>query len=329
MNKRTFAPAAVIMALVFSAFIVSGQTIKVTLLGTGAPVPSIERFGPATLVEAGGQKFLFDCGRGAAQRIWQSKISLGEVNSLFLTHLHSDHTVGIPDLWLTGWIPAAYGRRSVPLQVFGPRGTIDMMDGLVKAYSWDTQTRNKEKNKDDNGILVKAADISEGIIYEKDGITITAFIVNHADFIDSALGFRVDYKGRSVVLSGDTRYSENLVKFAKGTDLLIHEVAAANEESIQKYPLINQILGFHISPEDAGKVFQKVKPKLAVYSHIVLLTGDKSIPAPNMEDVVKRTRKNYSGPLEAGEDLMAIEIADNVKVSKFVLSEKNTPEVIK
>lgn len=86
-----------------------------------------------------------------------------------------------------------------------------------------------------------------------------------------------------MVLSGDTRYTENLVKYAKGADLLIHEVAAANEESMQKYPLINQILSFHSSPEDAGKVFEKVKPKLAVYSHIVLLTGDTSIPAPIME----------------------------------------------
>src|SRR5690242_2557409 len=77
------------------------SNIKVTLLGTGAPVPSVERFGPAILVEAGGQKLLFDCGRGAAQRVWQLKIPLGKIDRLFLTHLHSDHVVGIPDLWLT------------------------------------------------------------------------------------------------------------------------------------------------------------------------------------------------------------------------------------
>jgi ribonuclease Z len=328
MNKKRLFRGIATIAVFFSFQVLSAQTIKVTLLGTGAPIPSIERFGPATLVEAGGQKFLFDCGRGTAQRIWQSKISLGEVNSLFLTHLHSDHIVGIPDLWLTGWIPATYGRRSVPLNVWGPTGTREMMDGLVKAYSWDTKTRNKEKNKDDNGILVNATDISQGVIYQKDGITITAFIVDHADFIDSALGFRLDYKDRSVVLSGDTRYSENLVQHAKGADVLIHEVAVANEESMRKYPLINQILCFHTSPEEAGKVFEKVKPKLAVYSHIVLLTGDKSIPPPNMEDVLLRTRKNYSGPLEAGEDLMAIEIGDEVKVSKFVSPASKPLEII-
>src|SRR5262245_249422 len=93
---------------------------KVTLLGTGSPVPSVERFGPSILVEAGGQKLLFDCGRGASQRLWQLKIPLGKIDALFLTHLHSDHVVGIPDLWLTGWIPAVYGRRAVPFQVLGP-----------------------------------------------------------------------------------------------------------------------------------------------------------------------------------------------------------------
>ena len=89
--------------------------IKITLLGTGAPVPSIERFGPSILVEAGGQKLLFDCGRGAGQRLWQLKIPLGQIDALFLTHLHSDHVVGIPDVWLTGWIPAVFGRRAYPV----------------------------------------------------------------------------------------------------------------------------------------------------------------------------------------------------------------------
>src|SRR5687768_6942021 len=87
------------------------QTIKVTLLGTGTPLPSLERFGASTLVEAGGSYFLFDCGRGVTQRLWQQKVQIGKVNNLFLTHLHSDHTVGIPDVWLMGLMPAVYGNR--------------------------------------------------------------------------------------------------------------------------------------------------------------------------------------------------------------------------
>ena len=133
MQKKLFAPA--ILFFVFVSFYTAAQTnsIKVTLLGTGGPVPSMERFGPSILVEAGNQKLLFDCGRGAAQRLWQMNIALCKIDALFLTHLHSDHVVGIPDVWLTGYIPAVYGRRASAFQVFGPAGTKDMMENLVKA----------------------------------------------------------------------------------------------------------------------------------------------------------------------------------------------------
>jgi ribonuclease Z len=305
------------------------KTIRVTLLGTGAPVPSIERFGPSILVEAGDQKLLFDCGRGAAQRLWQLKIPLGQVNALFLTHLHSDHVVGIPDVWLTGWIPAVYGRRATPFQVFGPAGARDMMDNLVKAYAWDIRIRSGEKNKVDSGVMVKATDIQEGFVWEKSGVKVTPFTVRHADFIDSALGYRIDYAGYSVILSGDTRYSDNLVRFAKGADVVIHEVAAAQEDTRRNTPLVNQILGFHSSPEDAGKVFEQVKPKLAVYSHIVLLTGDATVSPPNVSDLMRRTQKVYKGPLQVGEDLLRIEIGDTVHIVKFVSPASKPSEIIR
>lgn len=319
---------AMVGMLLFYLFIIVSLThaqpsIKVTLLGTGAPVPSIERFGPSILVEAGGQKLLFDCGRGAAQRLWQLKIPLGKVDALFLTHLHSDHVVGIPDLWLTGWIPAAYGRREYPLKVYGPAGTKDMMEGLEKAFSWDIRTRSREQNKVDSGVWVHPEDIKEGNNWEKNGVKVTPFTVRHADFIDSALGFRIDYGGHSVILSGDTRYSENLVRFAKGADVIIHEVAAANKESMQTSPLINQILGFHTSPEDAGKVFELVKPKLAVYSHIVLLTANPSLLAPSVNDLLTRTKEIYKGKVMVGEDLLSIEIGDQISVKKYTATGNN------
>ncbi|HEY1111954.1 MAG TPA: MBL fold metallo-hydrolase [Chitinophagaceae bacterium] len=329
MNQRNFRYGITSLLLIFIATLSLAQSIKVTLLGTGGPVPSIERFGPSTLVEAGGQKFLFDCGRGAGQRLWQLKTRLGAVNHLFLTHLHSDHVVGIPDLWLTGWIPAAYGRRAEPLRVWGPSGTEAMMDGLQQAYTWDITTRSKEMNKSDTGIRVAATNIREGVVYEQSGVKITAFTVNHAEFIDSALGYRVDYAGRSVVLSGDTRYSENLVRYARGADVVIHEVAAASEASMQNSPLVNQVLGFHTSPEDAGRVFAQVKPRLAVYSHIILLTVDPALPPPTLNDLLRRTASTYKGPLQIGEDLLTIDIGDQVKVSTFTPSASKPTEGLK
>jgi ribonuclease Z len=327
-NKKIKSVFFIFFLIIFSS--ANAQSpIKVTLLGTGAPVPSIERFGPGILVEAGGQRLLFDCGRGASQRLWQLKIPLGKINALFLTHLHSDHVVGIPDLWLTGWIPAVYGRRASPFQVYGPNGTKDMMDNLVKAFAWDINTRSKEKNKADSGAMVVTSEISEGFIWENNGIKVTPFIVKHADFIDSALGYRIDYAGHSVIISGDTRYSNNLVKYAKNADLIIHEVAAANEQSMQNSSLINQILGFHSSPEDAARVFEQIKPKLAVYSHIVLLTSDPSIPPPTINDLTIRTQKIYKGAFQVGEDLLSMEIGDKIKVSKYVPPENKPAEIIR
>lgn len=126
--------------------------------------------------------------------------------------------------------------------VFGPAGTKEMTDNLLKAFSWDITTRNKEKNKIDSGALIIGRDIKQGYSWEKNGVKVTPFTVSHADFIEYALGYRIDFQGHSVILSGDTRYSENLVRFAKGADVVIHEVAAASEQSMQNSPLVNQIL---------------------------------------------------------------------------------------
>ncbi len=192
-----------------------------------------------------------------------------------------------------------------------------MMQSLEEAFVWDIKTRLGGKNKKDSGIMVIAADIVEGVIYEEDGIKVTAFTVDHADFIDSALGYRVDYAGKSVVISGDTRYSENLIKFAKDADVLIHEVAVARPELLKKSAIARQIQSFHTSPEEAGKVFDKVKPKLAVYNHIALTSTDPTIPAPTIEDVIPRTKKYFNGSIVVGEDLMVIEITDKVLIQRF------------
>ena len=309
--------AALASLVLFTAAPVHGQSLKVTLLGTGRPDPVLDRFGPATLVEAGNQTLLFDCGRGASQRLWQLKTPLSRINALFLTHLHSDHTVGIPDLWLTGWLPAPFGRRTVPLRVLGPEGTRAMMSSLRQAYQWDIRVRHDGEGMPLSGIEVDARDIRQGVVYERDGLKVTAFDVDHGGILRPAFGYRIDYGGKSVVISGDTRPNENLVRFASNADVMIHEVIAARPELLEKSADARRIVGLHTSPEDAGKIFERVKPKLAVYYHVVLLTTDPAISAPTVQELVPRTRTTYSGPLEVGEDLMTILIGDSVDVRRF------------
>lgn len=304
------------VAILFFAHIGYCQEMKVTLLGTGTPLPGIERFGPSTLVEANGQYLLFDCGRGASQRLWQKKIPLGKINQLFISHLHSDHVVGIPDLWLTSVFPTNFGRRTSPLEIWGPPGAEDMAQGLMQAFQWDIATRKRETNQADSTLQLKAHTINEGIIYDKAGVRVTAFLVDHSEFVDYAYGFRIEYKGHSVILSGDTRYSENLIKNSMGADVLVHEVAIANPELIQKSAIARKIQGFHTTPEEAGKIFAITKPAIAVYSHIALILTDPVIPPADVNDLIPRTRKYYDGRLEIGEDLMTIEVGETISVRK-------------
>src|SRR5438067_1131249 len=140
--------------------------IKVTLLGTGTPQPLMERFGPSILVQAGNETLLFDAGRGCLQRLRQLKLEYDKINALFLTHLHSDHLVGLPDLWLTGWLVT---RRATPLKVFGPTGTAKMVEYLQKAFAYDITIREEDDKSPQEGSKLSVTEIHQGVIYENGG----------------------------------------------------------------------------------------------------------------------------------------------------------------
>ena len=286
---------------------------RVTLLGTGSPAPVMRRFGPGVLVEAGGKKLLIDSGRGTTQRLFQAGVPLGKVDALFITHLHSDHVVGIPDLWLTGWLQVPYGSRKGAFRVYGPKGTNDLMQGLVKAYAWDISARIADQNLPPEAVRPEVTEFTQGVVYDEGGVKVTAFEVDHGDLLKPAVGFRVDHAGRSVTVSGDTRFSENLIKHATGTDLLIHQVAAVREELL-KNPVFQVILAHHTKPDEAGTLFTRVKPRLAVFYHFVLL-GTPAVPPVTEQDVFDMARKTYAGPLLIGEDLMAFRLDRDAVVS--------------
>ena len=169
----------------------TADEIKVTLLGTGTPVPNAERFGSAVLVEARGKKLLFDCGRGTVIRLSQARISLTDIDALFLTHLHSDHIVGIPDLWVSGW---SLGRDR-PLGVWGPRGTQVLTDHFLRAFSFDIQVRQlAPENLPSKGAEIDVREVEQGTVYVDGPLRVSAFMVDH-DLVKPAFGYRVDLLG--------------------------------------------------------------------------------------------------------------------------------------
>ena len=287
----------------------SKDTFRVTLLGTGAPPPRLDRFGPSTLVEVGGQKFIFDAGRGAMQRLHQLTIPFSDITGMFLTHHHSDHVVGFPDLWLTGWIGRPWGQRAQPLPVYGPEGTRQMMEHLPLAFHVDIRVRQKHYGP--NGVKLDAHEIRQGVVLDRDGIRISAFEVDHGGEELPAYGYRIDYRGRSAVLSGDTTFNENLIHHAQGADLLVHEVTALAGSAAEDAKQLQRIGANHTTPEQAGEVFARVRPKLAVYNHLLLFGSAK--PA----DLLPATRTKYDGPLIVGEDLLQIDIGTEIFARPF------------
>lgn len=302
------ASSVLALAAVLHGSDVAGQSIRVTLLGTGGPLPSLERFGPSTLIEAGGQAFLIDAGRGALQRLAQAGVRWRDVDGVLLTHLHSDHIVGLPDLWLTGWLVRP--GRDRPFTMWGPRGTASMLTHLREAFAFDIQLRQSDDRASPAGAQISPVDIADGIVHDSGGVRITAFSVDHAP-VEPAFGYRIDHAGRSVVVSGDTRVSENLIRHATGVDLLIHEVAS--RESFVRAGVaeerVRSVIARHVTPEQAGNVFARTRPRLAVYSHIIHASATDG-------DLLPGTRREYSGRLEIGVDLMVITIGDSIGVRR-------------
>src|SRR4051812_42606896 len=221
---------------------------RVTLLGTGVPIPNPDRFGPCTLVEAGDQKFLIDAGRGATIRLFQLKVPIGRIDVQLLTHYHSDHTSGVPDVWLTGWLQSEFGRRTTPYRVIGPTGARDLMENLERAYALDIKIRVADEKFPLSGIATDVTEFDrEGLVYENGGVKVMAFEVDHGDVIKPCYGYRFECGDRSLVFSSDTRYNDNVIKYGFGADLLVHEVAGARP-GLMKEASFQRIVAHHTTP---------------------------------------------------------------------------------
>ncbi len=184
-----------------------------------------------------------------------------------------------------------------------------MMEHLPQAFAVDIRVRSR--NYPPDGVKLQAEEIKEGIVYSDSGVKVSAFEVDHGGEELPAFGYRIDFAGRTAALSGDTTFNRNLIEHSRGADLLVHEVSAASGSAAESPQQLKRIGANHTTPDQAGVVFSEVRPKLAVYNHLLLFGGAKA------EALIPLTRKNYSGPLVVGEDLLQINIGETVEARPF------------
>lgn len=271
----------------------SSDSTVLVLLGTGTPRPTPEKMGPATAVVVGKRVFLFDAGVGVERRLAGAQLPTTGVTAAFITHLHSDHILGLPDLIFTSWI---FG-RSKPFGLYGPSGLQGMVNHFYAALSEDIRVRTTGlEHETPDGYRVTVHEIQPGVVYDSGGVRVRAFRVNHGEWRD-AFGYRIDTPDRSIVISGDTRPSEELVKQATGVDILVHEVQwpALRAPSGRDNNWPRYVSEYHTTAAQLGELAARANPKLLVISHNAQLAAADSIMT-----VVRRA---FHGRVVMGRDL--------------------------
>jgi ribonuclease Z len=294
--------------------------IHIYVCGSGSPLPDADRAGPCLAVLAGNDAFIFDAGSGSIRKLGRMGFPMERLRAAFLTHLHSDHIDGLGELLLQAWIA---GSRDKPLPLIGPAGTDKVVAGLMQAYELDqgyrvahhgpTVARPGGFGATPYAIALTDSD-PEGVAFQGNGITIKVFTVKH-DPVKPAYGYRIDYNGRSVVISGDTVYSDNLVAVAKGADLLFHE--ALNARMVGQIrdaldargrrdaaKIMADIPGYHASPVDAARAAKDAGVKALVYYHLV-----PAVPPGLMERAwLGRSHEVFTGDLRVSRDGMFVSL---------------------
>lgn len=273
------------------------DSVSIIFLGTGTPVPNPRAAGPATVIKVGSRVFLFDAGSGVERQLNAAALPINGVEAVFFTHLHSDHVLGYPDLIFTSWV---FGRRS-PLKSFGPPGLKAMTDHFVAAFADDIDVRTTGLEKAiPNGYKVKVREVRSGIVYDSGGVRVTAIPVPHGSW-KVALGYRVDARGHSIVISGDTRPSEALTRATRGADVLVHEVYSAAQVEPEKMPgggdWPRYLASAHTSDVEIGIIAANAKPKMVILTHVIAMgASDES-----MINAVKS--RGFTGRVAVAHDL--------------------------
>lgn len=294
---RSVAFGILLLAVFSSGMAQQPSAMRLILLGTGYPYPNAERAGPSCAIIAGSRVFVVDAGRGTVMRLAAVGIPWSAVNTVFLTHLHSDHIDGLPDLFHCAW---QFGDNK-PLDLYGPEGTKSIADAVLQFYEPDIHIRRDlTEMLPAESAAIHAHEIQEGVVYEIPGeIRVTAFLVDHHP-VNPAFGYRFDAGPHSIVVTGDTRPNPNLIKYAKGADILVHE-AYVRGDSPSPSPGKQRwsIYDYHSSAAEAGETAEKAKARILVLTHL--------IPAGASEkEFLDESGTKFHGKIIVGRDLMVI-----------------------
>jgi ribonuclease Z len=274
---------------------IAPESTVVVTLGTGTPRPLPDASGPATAVVVGNRVFLVDAGAGVERRLAAAGLPTDGVTAAFITHLHSDHVLGLADLIFTSWVTG----RSRPFPLYGPHGLRQMVEHLYAAFQEDIQIRTEGlEHESRDGYRVTVQEIGPGVVYDSGGVRVTAFLVNHGAWRE-AYGYRFDTPGRSIVLSGDTRPSEELVRMAKGVDILIHEVQPSDSTRAPRgrspADWARYVAQYHTTALQLGVLAAQAGPKLLVVYHYGRQVG--------ADQLLADIRQSFSGSVVFAADL--------------------------
>jgi ribonuclease BN (tRNA processing enzyme) len=284
-------------------FLSAQQKTQIVMLGTGMPIADPERSGPATAIVVNGSSYLVDCGPGvvrrasaAAKKYKMKALEPPNLKTLFITHLHSDHTLGLPDLIFSAWTLD----RTEPLKVYGPKGVAAMAQHLEKAYSEDIRIRTTGGQPHNNtGYKTEAHEIVPGAVYKDSNVTVTAFNVKHGSWNakgdERAVGFIFQTADRKIVVSGDTAPSDAIVKACSRCDVLIHEAysAAGFNERAPEWKAYHS--RYHTSAPELSKIATQAKPGLLILYHQMVMGATEEV-------LLAEVRKDYSGKVVSAHD---------------------------
>jgi ribonuclease Z len=273
--------------------------VKLTILGSGGPIPDPNRAGPSTLVQAGGLNLLIDCGRGVVMRLAGAGLLPPMLHRVLLTHLHSDHITDFNDVFTTRWVMSPTPN---PLPVTGPPGTVDFVERTKTMLTHDIGYRIAHHDDLNDPPAADVAELLDGVVLEQDGVRVIAAPTDHRP-VHPTIGFRIEHDGKAIVLAGDTVPCEGLDRLCAGADVYMQTVIREDLVKLVPSARLQDILDYHSSVTQAGETAKRAGVKTLVLTHMV-----PSV-APGAEgEWIAQAAAHFDGEIILASDLLAIEV---------------------